>query len=152
MENLVMNSGRPAPDAPSVSEAAPGNWLKRSDQWAVATVVGGCLLIMAAYWLDWTGRRGRLLDIERASPRTTDFRVDLNRAEWPELTLLPGISETLARRIVASRNEQGLFREPAELMRVAGIGPKSLQRIAPYLLPLADSGGPGDGGVSEADE
>jgi DNA uptake protein ComE-like DNA-binding protein len=79
------------------------------------------------------------VDIERAPLKTAPFVVDLNQADWPELTLLPGVSETLARRIVASRNELGPFRQPPDLLRVPGIGPQLLRRIEPHLmLPLLD--------------
>ena len=52
---------------------------------------------------------------------------------------LPGIGETLARRIVESRRSEGRFFEADDLQRVQGIGPKTLQRVRPYLGQL-----PGD--------
>ncbi|HHK42337.1 MAG TPA: helix-hairpin-helix domain-containing protein, partial [Planctomycetaceae bacterium] len=44
----------------------------------------------------------RLLEEARVSP-PPNYQVDINRASWPELTLLPGIGPTLAKRIVAER-------------------------------------------------
>ena len=52
---------------------------------------------------------------------------------WPELTQLPGIGETLARRIVESRRQAGPFADHEDIRRVRGIGPRTLERISPYL-------------------
>jgi DNA uptake protein ComE-like DNA-binding protein len=56
--------------------------------------------------------------------------LDLNACDWPELCLVPGISETLARRIVDARRELGAFRDLNDLQRVPGIGPKKLRQLA----------------------
>ena len=61
------------------------------------------------------------------------FRVDLNEADWPELSTLPGIGEALARRIVESRAAEGDFVDVDELTRVRGIGPKTLEQLRPYF-------------------
>ncbi len=81
------------------------------------------------------------------------FQVDLNSATWQELVLLPGVGGTLAMRIIQSRNEEGPFTDVADLLRVPGIGPATLDRLRPHLAPLADkrhladvpSPTPGDG-------
>jgi competence protein ComEA len=72
--------------------------------------------------------------------KTWHFSVDVNSADWPELVQLPGVGETLARRIVESREQDGPFTDPSDLRRVRGIGPKTLQRIQPYLAPMPDRG------------
>ena len=69
--------------------------------------------------------------------------VDPNLAPWWELTVLPRIGETLASRIVEHRESTPrLFAEARplpvytaveDLQDVRGIGPKTLQRIGPYL-------------------
>jgi competence protein ComEA len=53
--------------------------------------------------------------------------------------LLPGIGETLARRIVASRETDGPFRNHTDVLRVQGIGPRTLERIRPYFSPLEET-------------
>ncbi len=68
--------------------------------------------------------------------RTAQFQVDVNSAGWPELSQLPGIGEALARRIVESREQQGPFADHQELRRVRGIGPRTLERISPFLRPM----------------
>ena len=52
--------------------------------------------------------------------------LDLNEATEEELTALPGIGETLARRIVAYRKEHGPFLTVEALTEVSGIGPAKL--------------------------
>lgn len=79
-----------------------------------------------------------LRHIEHAEPQPVTFTIDINEADWPELTLLPGIGGTLAQRIVALREEQGPFRSSDELLAVHGIGPKLLANIRPHLS-LRDS-------------
>ena len=51
---------------------------------------------------------------------------------------MPNIGEQLAKRIVADRAERGPYRDLAELRRVRGIGPKTLESMRPFLLPLPD--------------
>ncbi len=110
--------------------------IKRMDQVAVASLVLAALLSTGLYWLVQGGATGRLVEIDRAAPESVVFQLDVNEADWPEFTVLPGIGETLARRIVESRNADGPFADLDELQRVRGIGPKTLEQIRPYLRPL----------------
>jgi len=121
-----------------------GAILRRADQAGVATLVLLALVAMAGYWFTHGGWRGELIEIEHAAPRKAHFQVDMNQANWPEFAQLPGVGETLARRIVAARIRRGTFRHLRQLLEVPGIGPNTLQDIRPYLLPLpADlPGGP----------
>lgn len=102
--------------------------------------MAGLLLVsltaIGVYWLVEGGARGRLIEIDRATPKTASFQVDINSADWPEFSVLPGIGETLARRIVETRGAQGPFADVEQLQQVRGIGPKTLERIRPYLRPL----------------
>jgi competence protein ComEA len=93
---------------------------------------------MGVYWLIHGGHRGELIEIDRAEPLTARYLVDLNAAEWPELAELPEIGETLARRIVESRTAAGPFGDHEDLLRVQGIGPRTLDKLRPYLLPMPD--------------
>src|SRR5439155_15304212 len=90
-------------------------------------------------WWIWQGKlHGRLIDIDRAEPIAIDFKIDVNQADWPELALMPNIGEQIAKRIVADRADRGPFHDLTELRRVRGIGPKTLESMKPYLLPLPD--------------
>jgi competence protein ComEA len=116
-----------------------GEWrpvLRRIDQAAVAGLVALSLVGMGVYWVVQGGPRGELIEIDRAAPLTARYLVDVNKAEWPEFAELPDIGETLARRIVDSRESGGAFRDHADLRRVRGIGPRTLERLKPFLLPM----------------
>ncbi len=108
--------------------------VRHRDQPVVAVLLAGGLLAWGVFhWGLWsTG--GAYLDIDRAVPLDYRFNVDINSADWPELMQLPGIGETLARRIVAKRAEQSRFTRVEDLLAVRGIGPKTLQRIEPFLF------------------
>ena len=111
--------------------------LQRSDQAGVAVMVAIVLVAMGV-WLGWqAGIEDRLVHFDRAEPAQVKFQIDLNRAGWPELAQLPGIGETLARRIVESRESHGPFVNHDELDLVRGIGPKKLDAARPYLRPMA---------------
>jgi competence protein ComEA len=129
-----MADKRKAKPAKAGSDSRP--LLRHADQAAVAAMVLLSLLGMAAYFVVQGGFRGGLVEIDRAGPLEARFRVDINHAEWPELSQLPEVGETLARRIVDSRTEIGPFRDNDDLRRMRGIGPKTLERIKPYLLPV----------------
>lgn len=64
-------------------------------------------------------------------------QIDINRAEDWLLEALPGIGETLARRIIDYRQQNGPFRNTGELLNVSGIGPAVYLRIKP-LITVAD--------------
>lgn len=57
--------------------------------------------------------------------------LDINRASAEELELLPRIGPTLAARILEDRERRGPFRSVADLARVRGIGPRTVEGIAP---------------------
>ena len=118
-----------------------GRWrplLRAADQAAVAGLVLLALLGMGAYWVVQGGLRGELIEIDRAEPLVARFQVDINAATWPELSQVPEIGETLARRIVESRQTGGRYKDHEGLLRVNGIGPRTLERMEPYLLPMPD--------------
>ena len=78
--------------------------------------------------------------------------MDLNEADWPELAQLPDIGETLARRIVESRNRDGPFLDHEDLQRVRGIGPRTLDRVRPYLRPMPEARAIAAGEASNGDQ
>jgi len=56
-------------------------------------------------------------------------RIDINRADAWLLEALPGIGETLAQRIIDYRQQNGLFLNSSEIVRVEGIGDSIYDRI-----------------------
>jgi len=69
--------------------------------------------------------------------------VDINRAGRAELMTLPGIGARYADRIVALRERRGGFARTEELLDVRGIGPRTLERIRPFIT-LGRGGAPRD--------
>ncbi|HVK62986.1 MAG TPA: helix-hairpin-helix domain-containing protein [Polyangium sp.] len=65
---------------------------------------------------------------------TVDGRVILNLAAEEDLRKLPGIGATKAKAILALRAKLGRFKRPEDLLRVKGLGRKSLARMRPKLL------------------
>ena len=63
-----------------------------------------------------------------------DTPVSLNRSSMEELMSLPGVGPALAGRIVEYRERHGPYRKITDLLAVAGIGPKSLERIRPLVV------------------
>lgn len=62
--------------------------------------------------------------------------LNINAVDAATLTRLDGIGETLSRRIVEYREEYGNFVNLDELIKVDGIGTKTLQRIREHLICL----------------
>jgi len=60
-------------------------------------------------------------------------RIDVNQAGTEELRTLPGIGPALAQRIIDSRAGDGPFASVEDLLRVRGIGPKTLARLRPLV-------------------
>ena len=59
--------------------------------------------------------------------------VDLNTASVSLLEYVSGISKTLAKNIVAYREEHGSFRNRKELLKVAKLGPKAYEQCAGFM-------------------
>ena len=65
---------------------------------------------------------------------TADGRVILNLATGDELTKLPRVGPKRAENIIALRQKVGRFKQPTDLLRVKGIGRKTLQLMLPKLV------------------
>ena len=87
----------------------------------VALLVLGMAIVPAAAWAAGGGSD------------TSATPVDLNRASETELTEVPGIGPSLAKRIVDFRDENGAFKRVEDLLKVRGIGEKSFQKIRPHV-------------------
>ncbi len=59
--------------------------------------------------------------------------VELNTASAPLLSHVSGIGETLAKRVVAHREENGAFASRRALLEVKGLGPKAFEQCAGFL-------------------
>ena len=70
--------------------------------------------------------------------------VDLNTASAPLLSYISGVSGTIAKNIVAYREENGKFESRADLLKVAKLGPKAYEQCAGFMR-IADGKNPLDG-------
>ncbi len=61
------------------------------------------------------------------------FRFNLNEVSWEALTLIPGIGEGTARKIVLYRLKNGKFRRIEDVMKIKGIGRKTYEKLKPYV-------------------
>ena len=59
--------------------------------------------------------------------------VNINTATAAELEAVPGIGPATARAIIEHRTKQGAFKRIEDLTAVSGIGPKTLEKLRPYL-------------------
>ena len=59
--------------------------------------------------------------------------VDLNTASAPLLSYISGISSTIAKNIVAYREENGRFTDRRELLKVPKLGPKAFEQCAGFM-------------------
>ena len=60
-------------------------------------------------------------------------KVSLNAGSASDLQILPGIGAVTAERIVAYRVKNGPFATVDALLKVKGIGAKTLEKISPML-------------------
>lgn len=92
----------------------------------------GCLVVVEA-----RGSACAVVEVGRLPAATgliCGARLDVNAATEAELTLLPGIGEVRARRIVESRARDGPFPDAESLDRVHGIGPKTVDLLRPWIV------------------
>jgi competence ComEA-like helix-hairpin-helix protein len=76
------------------------------------------------------------------NPESIRLKINLNRAEWYELIILPGIGEKRAKAIIEHRKNKGAFRTIEQLCEINGIGTKTVKKIKDliYLVPTLQRG------------
>ncbi len=107
--------------------------------WTVLAALA--LSALAALGVLWWLEQRRAAEA-RPSPRELQLRLNINRASARELELLPSIGTRRAVRIVKARHKRGGFKRLTELDEPDVLGPGAAERLAPYLLPLPEEGGP----------
>jgi competence protein ComEA len=84
------------------------------------------------------GRNGELCEGSKGKQQpegvTSDGKVILNIAGAEALTILPGVGKRRAEAILKLRERLGRFRRTSDLLRVRGIGVRSLKRMLPHLV------------------
>ncbi len=59
--------------------------------------------------------------------------ININNATNAELQKLPRIGPAMANRIIEYRNKHGDFKTTKDLVKVKGIGNKTLEKLLPYI-------------------
>lgn len=134
-------------DDGDVGDASGESWgLTRGDRtaaWAIALLVLG--LAGIHYLSLWRGGL-QPVHVEHLVPREEEFVVDVNSAHWAEIAQLDGIGDKLAHKIVESREQDGPFRNAEDLLRVRGIGRKTLEKFRHHVVC-----GPGPASATQSD-
>lgn len=73
-------------------------------------------------------------DTPTAISETHVGKININTATAEQLTLLPGIGEVLAQRIIQDRQENGPFQGVEDLVRVKGIGKNNFNALKDYII------------------
>jgi competence ComEA-like helix-hairpin-helix protein len=129
---------RAAEQPPPVSAAPRFAILRRGDQAALALLLVVALAVLGVRWIRSGGAAGHLVEIDAvpaAGPKADAVRfvVDINTADLAELGELPQVGPTLALRLIEHREQNGPFRSVDDLLRVKGIGPKTLTALRPHI-------------------
>ncbi len=92
-------------------------------------LVGGVAYRAADYW------RVGADPLEAVPPPDgPTFHVNVNAADWPLLSIIPGMGEKTAKKVIELRtSRKGRFKSVDELKDVSGIGAKTLEKLRPYL-------------------
>lgn len=114
----------------------PGHFLRQLLPWCLMAGIAFALLLMVcnlykpAHPDHYTARGGSML-----IPELTGLPPDslLNSGDVKALDALPGIGEVLAGRIIETRERDGLFFFPEDVMTVSGIGEKRYHDIMTWL-------------------
>jgi comEA protein len=69
----------------------------------------------------------------KALSSSRKIKIRLNNASQIELERVPGIGPIMAGRIVHFRSQNGDFRTVDDLLKVKGIGKKTLQKMRPFI-------------------
>jgi competence ComEA-like helix-hairpin-helix protein len=73
------------------------------------------------------------VDAAALAAATAPEKINVNTADAEALCKLPGVGVCYAARIVAYREEHGPFERPEDLAAVRGIGPKTVEKLKPYV-------------------
>jgi competence protein ComEA len=80
---------------------------------------------------------GYVAAVDRSTPKKSVKKytgiININRATKAEFDSLVGIGPVIAGKIVTYRNQNGSFMAIEDLLKVSGIGAKTLERIRPRL-------------------
>ena len=71
--------------------------------------------------------------VQTMETATEILMININKADITQLKKLPGIGEAYAQRIIEYRQNNGDFKSVEQLTEVKGIGPKTLEKLRPFI-------------------
>jgi len=104
--------------------------MNRTTRWKGGAVAAGLGLLLC---LGASAARTAAAPPAEAKAAPKPAAIDVNRASAADLQSVPGIGKSLAERIVDFREKNGPFAKIDDLLKVQGIGEKSLEKLRPYL-------------------
>ena len=94
-------------------------------------------VMLALALLAWkTSADSKSIGRTESTVETAGLTIDINTADRREWELMPGIGPTTAGHILEDRRANGPFESLGDLARVRGVGPKTIDEIAPYCRPV----------------
>lgn len=123
------NPSLDCPDDPDVSSGIMWKIDEKAKPYRFAFFIA--LFILA--WTVYDQARKGTFSVE-PSESCIPLRIDVNRADAVELSLLPGIGPALAQRIILHRESSGPFERLSDLEKVKGLGPAKVFKIAKWIL------------------
>lgn len=72
--------------------------------------------------------------VATASAAATNGKININTADKIELDKLPGVGPAMAEKIIKYRQENGVFKDIAELKKVRGIGEAKFNRLKDKVM------------------
>jgi competence protein ComEA len=121
----------PASPPIALPSAMPPVWTPPAQ---AATALLLCLALGLLAWHALASHRRACRPALLEEGAAADLRIDLNRADHAQLLQLPGVGDSLARRIEDYRREHHGFRQLEDLRPVGGIGPALLDRLRPLVF------------------
>ena len=93
-------------------------------------------LVCSVYFIHRTGDGSYTVSVQKGSgaEKITVEKVNINTADLETLQTLEGIGPVLAQRIVEWREKGGVFETAEDLMKINGIGEKTLEQLREFII------------------
>jgi len=85
--------------------------------------------------MNFTTAGVQLSDMDAPALLSFGLPISLATASADDLELIPGIGPKTARALIEYRDRTGPIQRIGQIIDVRGIGPKTLEKIAPYIRP-----------------
>lgn len=120
--------------SPAGSDYSTIAWLTPGDRLIILLIATMVIAVSAGQWAIDRWYYGPKIPVSRMPESTYRYRIDVNSADWIELSQLEAVGPTLAKRIVTRREEVGPYKTVDELLRVKGIGKKTLNKFREFVI------------------